>query len=131
MKIGTMLDSKYLKKEDVDPPKLLTIVGFDKVNVAREDEAPEFKWVMKFQECKPMVVNSTNLQLCAHALGSDETDEWIGKKIVAFSDPNVSFGGKLVGGIRLRAARVKGQPAPAQIASAPGEDEAFDDDIPF
>ena len=33
MKIGTMLDSKYLKKEDVDPPRMLTIVGFDKVNV--------------------------------------------------------------------------------------------------
>lgn len=26
MKIGQMLESKYLKKEDVDPPKLLTIV---------------------------------------------------------------------------------------------------------
>lgn len=132
MKIGQMLESKYLKKEDVDPPKLLTIVGFDKVNVAREDEAPDFKWIMKFQECKPMVVNSTNLHLVAQALGSDDTDHWIGKKIVAFSDPNVSFGGKLVGGIRLRAARVKGQPAPAQVASAPGEDEdAFDGEIPF
>lgn len=130
MKIGQMLESKYLKKEDVDPPKLLTIVGFDKVNIAREDEAPDFKWLMKFQEVKPMVMNSTNLQLAAHALGSDDTDHWIGKKIVAYNEPNVSFGGKLVGGIRLRAARVKGQPAPAQVAAAPGE-ESFDDDIPF
>jgi len=131
MKIAQMFESKYLKKEDVDPPKLLTITGFEKANVAREDESPEFKWIMKFRETKAMVVNSTNLKLAAKALGSDDTDDWIGKQIVAYHDPNVSFGNELVGGIRLRAARVKGQPAPAPARPAPGEDEFDDSDIPF
>ncbi|GAF83248.1 unnamed protein product, partial [marine sediment metagenome] len=31
-----------------------------------------------------------------------ETEEWIGKQIVLWADPTVSFGGKLVGGVRVR-----------------------------
>ena len=130
MKIAQMVESKYLKKEDLEAPRLLTIVGFEKVNVAKENDAPDFQWLMKFQECKPLVVKSTNLQLAAQALGSDDTDNWIGNKIVAYHEPNVTFGGKLVGGIRLRGARVPGATAPAAVQAAPGEAE-FSDDIPF
>ena len=80
-----------------------------------------------------MVLNSTNGQAVAAITGSEETDDWIGRKVVLYDDPNVSFGGKLVGGIRIRAPR--GQAAKA-IAAAPkpapvAQPEASDDDVPF
>lgn len=132
MKIGQMMDSKFLKKEDVDPPKLVTIRGFSQQNAGRDD-APEMKWTMSFIELsKPMVMNSTNLQLAAQALGSDDTDHWIGKQIVLYNDPSVQFQGKLIGGIRIRAPKkrpgAQAAPAPATVAT----EEDFDDsDIPF
>lgn len=137
MKIGQMMDSKYLKKEDVDPPKLLTIKAIAQGNVGKDD-APDFKWCMSFHELtKPMVLNSTNIQLAAAALGSDDTDNWIGKQVVLFNDPNVSFQGKLTGGVRIRAPRMRPAGATAQVAAQPpaaaqmATAEDFDDDIPF
>jgi hypothetical protein len=129
MKIGQMMESKFLKKEDVDPPKLVTIKGFSQQNAGRDD-APEMKWCMSFIELnKPMVMNSTNLQLAAQALGSDDTDNWTGKQVVLYNDPSVQFQGKLIGGIRIRAPkkRTGAAPAPAPVAT----EEEFDDDIPF
>lgn len=42
--------------------------------------------------------------------------------MVLYDDPNVSFGGKLVGGIRVRAARNQAAPK-SQPKSAPQYDE--------
>ena len=36
-----------------------------------------------------MILNSTNAQLIARAVGSEETEDWPGKQIVLFNDPNV------------------------------------------
>lgn len=99
------------------------------MNVAVEGADPEYKWTMSFQETdKPMVLNSTNIQLCAKACDSEDTDDWIGKKVVLYDDPNVSFAGKLTGGIRIRAPRNQ-QPAPTPKPSGAFADMA--DDIPF
>ena len=109
MRIGEMKESKYLKKEDVGQGKLVTIKSLEQVNVAMEDQPEEIKWVIHFQEFpKGMVLNWTNIQLIAKATGSEETDTWTGKKVVVYEDPNVSFGGKLTGGIRIRAQRTQG-----------------------
>ena len=135
MKLGQMTESKYLKQADVPQPVLVTITGFKKVNVAQQDEAPENKWTLGLAEFdKPLVLNTTNIQLLGLATGTDDTDEMVGKKIVLYTDPNVSYGGKLVGGLRIRAVRQKPQAArvPAPVAQA--EDQFDDDggmDIPF
>lgn len=143
MHISKMTDSKYLKKEDVGQGKLLTIKSIRQENVAREDQEADNKYILMFrEEEKGLVMNSTNIQLCAMACGSQETDEWIGRQIVLFEDPSVSFGGKLVGGIRIRAP--KGQsafknPAPRPAPTRAELDEAIsqsqaamaDDDVPF
>ena len=147
MKIGQMTTSKYLKGADVDPPRLLTFRSFKKENVAKADEPEEHKWVAYFDgEDKGLVLNKVNLERAARALGSDDTDDWIGKPIVVFYDPNVEFGGKLVGGIRLRAPKPPSQriaeAAPLQGAALarasigrgpppPAEVEDEDDGIPF
>jgi len=126
-KISEMSPSKYLKKEDVEQPRLLTFRAFKKENVARDNEPADVKWVAYFDgEDRGLVLNKTNLGRAARAMGSEDTDDWIGRQIVAYNDPDVEYGGKLVGGIRLRAP--KGKPAPV---SQPEPEPEFDDDIPF
>lgn len=136
MKIGQMMDSKFLKKEDAEPAKLVTIRAFTQENMAMDGQPVDMAWCMHFQELsKPLVMKSTNLQLCALALGTDETDNWIGKQIVLYNDPNVSFGGKLTGGIRIRARRQPAAPAaPQYVPPIPPGPTPFDgpeDDFTF
>lgn len=135
--INDMKESKFLKRADVGAGKLLTINGCHQENVAMQGEAQELKWVLTFaEEKKGLVLNGTNTQLIAKALGSEETDDWLSRKIVLFDDPNVSYAGKLVGGIRCRAPKnVVGQ-APAQRpAPTPppvnAADSAEDSSLPF
>ena len=111
MNINEMKESKYLKKEDVGAGTLFTIKEIKHENVALETQPEELKYVMYFHEAtKGIVMNWTNLQLAAKALGSENTDDWMGKQIVLYEDPNVSFGGKLVGGIRIRANQTAAEP---------------------
>jgi hypothetical protein len=104
MKVSQMMSRKFLTKDDCDPPILVTIKSIERVNVAKEGAEEEFRYAMHFDETdKPLVLNSTNIQLCQLICnGSDDTDDWIGHKIVLYNDPNVSFAGKITGGIRVR-----------------------------
>lgn len=138
-KVGEMIESKFLKKEDVGGERgmLVTIAEVKQANVAMQGADPEMKWTLSFQELdKPMVLNSTNIHSCAKACASDETDDWAGKKIVIYEDPNVAFGGKLVGGIRVRAQRIQAAPVvpqrkPVQEKPLPGGFDQMDSDVPF
>lgn len=103
MKVQDMLESKYMKQSDVDGEVVVTFQALKKVNVARDDEEAEYKWVAKFHEFeKPMVLNPTNIKRAAKALG-DDTDGWIGNSVVLYVDENVEFGGNVVGGLRIKA----------------------------
>lgn len=129
-KTSEMRESKFLKQSDIGKAVLWTIHGVERVNVAKEGAEPEYKWAMNFSESdKPLVLNSTNIQLCERIFGSDDTDDWNGKKVVLYVDPTVSYGGKVVGGIRVR------QPKPGTVAPTPAPaavtQELTDDDIPF
>jgi hypothetical protein len=129
MKATAMIPSKFLKKDDVDPPKLVTVKALRQANVAMDDQPEELKWTILFKELdKPMVLNSTNIQLLTKALGTDETDEWVGKQVVVYNDPNVSFGGKITGGVRIRAPKKKAAPTETATEAAAAD---YDDDIPF
>ena len=133
--INTLMGGKYLKKEDVPEPALVTVSRVTVENVAREDEPPERKAVMHFHEYdRGLVMNSTNLQLAAKALNSDDTDDWAGGKLVIYTDDNVSFGGRVVGGLRLRAPKQRQQPAQQTrkiVAEDDGTVAGMDEDIPF
>jgi hypothetical protein len=128
-----MRESKFLKQSDVGTGVLWTVSGCEQHNVAKEGAPPELKWCLTFDENdKPLVLNSTNIQLCERIFLSDNTDDWIGRKLVLYNDPNVSFQGKVTGGIRVRApktrkAQTKSVPAPPPV------EEVFDDDteVPF
>ena len=123
--IHDLKTSKFLKKEDVGVGVLATIKNVHQENVAQEGAEPEMKWCVTFAELeKPMVLNSTNGQIIAKITGAEDNIEtaWVGKKIVLFHDPNVSFGGKLIGGIRVRAPKNQ-----APIVPTPSPDS----DLPF
>jgi len=122
MKVSQMIESKYLKQSDIDGDVTITVQSLKRVNVARDDEDPDYKWTCKFEEFeKPMVLNSTNIKRMAKALG-DDTDDWTGKKVVLYVDPDIEFGGNVVGGLRVRALK--------QLRPAPSK-RVNDDDIPF
>ncbi len=126
MNVNEMLSSKYLKKEDVDPAKLVTVASFDKVNLAMDGQPPQHKWVMRFEELdKPMVLNATNIRLCEMIFNSGDTDDWVGNKLVIYNDPSIQFQGKFTGGIRVRGAKKPATKPTVQNI------EDIDSDIPF
>lgn len=113
-------ESKYLAKEDVGEAGMnLTIAGF-KIDTVGQGENADQRCIMGFvEDVKPMVVNKTNMRRIKHITGAETTGQARGKKINVYSDPLVEFGGKLVGGLRIRQA----------AEQAPASD--FPDDIPF
>lgn len=118
MNVAQLKNSQFLKKEDVGAGLLVTIKDCTQENVALPGAPEELKWALHFNELeKPLILNQTNGGIIQSILGSAESDDWIGKKIVLYTDPNVSFGGKITGGIRVRAPR--NQPAPAKAAARP------------
>lgn len=132
--IGQMTESKFLKRSDVGGGKLLTIQQCIQENVAKADAQPEMKWCLIFEETdKPMVLNKTNAELVAMIANERNSDNWGGVKVVLYDDPSISYGGKLVGGIRVRAPRgASSQRAP--VAKPPTNqlpDDEVDPDIPF
>jgi hypothetical protein len=132
MKTSQMRESKFLKQSDVGAGSLMTVTGVNPHNVAKEGAEPEQKWCLEFSESdKPLVLNSINIQLCEKIFGSDDTDDWVGQRIVLYVDPTVSYGGKVTGGIRVRAPK-KAAAAPVAKAPLPPADPDMDaDDVPF
>ena len=119
MNVKELKKSNFLTQHECEPAILVTIAGLEQQNVAMEGADEELKHCLTFEEdCKPLVLNSTNGQLIAQILGSDETDEWVGGKIVLYRDPSIQFGGRLVGGIRVRAPK-KQSTTPARPAAKP------------
>jgi hypothetical protein len=138
MKASEMIPSKYLKKEDIERDTLCTVKKLTTADVSMDQSGDDMKWIIHFQEfAKGMVLNVGNIRTLEETLG-EETDDWIGKKIVVYVDPNVMFSGKRVGGIRLRAprnqaassadAKIAAQEMSRQQAQAKPE---FDDELPF
>lgn len=143
MNINQIKQSNFLTKHDVGKGILVTIKGdVIQANVAMAGAPEELKYCLEFDEVeKPLVLNSVNAQVIAQITGSQESEHWNGHKIVLYEDPNVSFGGKLVGGIRVRAPRQPAaKPVPSGIKSAqlppaakplPPESAEEEDNAPF
>jgi hypothetical protein len=145
MKLDDMLESKYLKQSDVQDETIVTCVGVKRANMAKEDEEPEYRWIVKWQEfAKPMVINATNIKRLFKYLG-DDTDQWKGGNVILYVDPDIEFGGKVVGGLRVKEYCKPAKPATGPMAKveamrkasqpesenpAAGVDDDFDS-IPF
>ncbi len=121
MRVSDLKNSRFLTQNDCEPAIVVTISHAERQNVAPPDAEPDNKYCLHFKEpdVKPHVLNVTNGKMIEKLLGSDDSDDWIGKQVVLYRDDSVSFGGNLVGGIRVRA------------HEAPKADDDLDRPIPF
>ncbi len=123
-KVSDMVDSKYLKQADVPDPVIVTVKAVRRINIAKDGDPEELKWAVMYSEFnKPMLLNSTNIKLLEKACGSDDTDDWKGKEVIVYTDDSVSFGGQVVGGLRIRKQQAAPARKPAMQAAAVEEDD--------
>lgn len=121
-RVSEMIQSKFLRKEDFDEDQVCTIKT---VKLEEIQQGGDTKWVLYFNEhAKGMVLNTTTIRVLEGAFG-DDSDHWTGQRVKVYVDPNVSFQGRVVGGLRLMPPKKK-PAAPPKAAEAD-----FNDDIPF
>jgi hypothetical protein len=128
----TITTGKFLKREELtEAGSTHTVVSVEQQELSLGDGNTESKWVLALSDLKPLILNATNIRRAVGAFGSSETDDWIGQSIVAYDDPEIEFGGKIVGGVRLRAVP-KPRPKPVKTAGgASRSTEKTGTDIPF
>lgn len=112
MTANDLYPSKFLSKDDVPQPRIVTITKVSREELTG-DGGKEWKAVIHFAEAKSMVLNRINGTVLFEELGKT-TDDWINKQIEIFVDPSVMMGGKRVGGLRLRPVAKAAPAAPPQ-----------------
>jgi hypothetical protein len=131
--------SKFLSAADVGTRKIGTeIEQVRKEHLRNGDGTKRLKLVLHLRGIdKPMVLNMTNADALVDKLGRNPAN-WKGALIGIYVDPNVTYGGKRVAGLRLRVlgpvSAVKPgaspmSPEPPQHDGAGIED--MSDNIPF
>jgi len=120
-----MFTGGYFKGDDLEKPKLLTIESVGKEELG---EGKEERWVVRFAEDdRGCVLNKTRAEEIVDATGRDDSDEWLGCKLVLYKG-QTRFQGKMVACVAIRAPKkqAKAKPEPEEPV-----DEFGDDDIPF
>lgn len=96
-KINDVFGGGFLKAEDLGGKS--PVVRIERVEVKDFDDGK--KLIIHFEgKDKALVANKTNSAIIAEVLGSSDTDDWEGKKIV-LTTKKVEFQGKLVPAIRV------------------------------
>ena len=110
--------SKYLSKEDCDPPILAQIAYMTKDQI-EADNGMEERAVLNFHgDLKPLILNNTNKELLKIIFpGIQTTGQLKNQSIVLYNDPTIMFGKKMVGGIRIRSAVPQAPVAPPQYGT--------------
>ena len=97
--------SKYCSKEDVGQGTLVVISHMTMDDI-EGDHGTERRTVLHFHgDIKPLILNQTNKELLKIATGANTIGGVKEKQIVLYNDETIMFGGKMTGGIRLRAKR--------------------------
>jgi len=104
MKRTDAFPTKYLSKDDVKSPLRVTFRSVDVETLGQGDDQENKPVAFWNEDIKPMVINATNWMV-AESIYGDDSDSWIGKAIEIWVDPSVSYGGKRIGGLRLREVR--------------------------
>lgn len=129
-----MLNSKFLKRDDVsfDADILLTVAGCVQEEMpAQDNKTPEKKWVLYFEEQKKgLVLNNTNIKTMQSAYG-DDTDGWIGKRVILWNDRSANFRG-IHGSLKLRPMKPQRVEKSAETTESADKAKApFNDPIPY
>jgi hypothetical protein len=118
MDLRALDKSKYLKGTDLPANGVIaTIGGF---SIEQFDEGPKLviNWAAP-AGLKPMLCNKTNRQRLMAITGTSNTDLMIGAQVWVYFDQFVEYGGKMVGGIRLKEAPTAPAQAPQTAVQAP------------
>lgn len=123
MKASDFLGGDFIKGEDVkDGPKKVTITGVEVAKFEKNGKTERKLQIVVDDagESKKVTLNTTNLTTIQDAYGN-ETDEWEGKKVVLYFDPSVTYGGKRIGGLRIKVPGQKAAVVPADDVFAETE----------
>jgi hypothetical protein len=104
MTFDTMFPSRFCKASDfIERPLIVTIKS---VALEKLGDSNEIKPVVSFNDdVKPLVLNKTNAASIVNIVGSEQTDEWIGKQVELYSATTL-FHGRPTPCVRVRAASV-------------------------
>lgn len=102
-----LFPSEYLRKEDLCGKDVTVTIKSVKVEtVVGERGKKEDRPIARIEESdKKWILNPTNCELIEKFHKTPDHDQWVGKKVVIWHDPSVMFGGKRVGGIRVKGAK--------------------------
>lgn len=136
MKASTFTAGQYLKAADLGGRAVQARIE----SVTAEDFDEGQKLCLHFQGREQgCVLNKTNTSILIDAMG-DETDAWSGQVVELYSE-KVSFGGKIVDGLKVRmpvapAAPLEAVAAPAADPAQPApqattEEAPFNDPVPW
>lgn len=104
-KIGEMFPSRYITADELGEKSYnVTIKEIGKESMRPSAGAPEVdKYVIYFNETKRgIVLGKTLATQIVKIIGSDDTDQWVGKQIQIYSE-QVKVAGEWKRGIRARA----------------------------
>ena len=98
--------SEFLGKQHIDPENdLVVTIKWVEAAETYNGHKKETARVMYFEEpeVRPMILNATNGKTIANLYGSPYREDWVGKRIAIFVDPNVpNPSGGAPGGLRIR-----------------------------
>jgi hypothetical protein len=100
------IDGNYLNVEKLKDmgEQVYTIKEAKFENVAPEDKPADEKWAVYFEETSSgVVLNATRLGQLRDIFGSQTSEDWHGKQVIVYADPDVKFGSKKVGGVAFKA----------------------------
>ena len=104
MKASTLL-SEFLKADALKEsgPQTYTIKDWE-ITEFKDDKSGklEKKLTLIVDDDQKLLLNKENTRTLIEAFDTDETDDWVARSFEAYFEPNVTFAGKRVGGLRIR-----------------------------
>src|SRR5260370_39751433 len=103
-------NATYLKKEDLPEPVDTTLLWIKEEKVTAPGKGTKSRLVAYFDGLsKGLVINMANADTLAELTGTDDYEKWADIPVQLYVDPDVKYGGKKTGGIRIR------KSAPARV----------------
>lgn len=97
------LNKTYLGSWDVpEGEDLIVVIDYCEEQIIKSERGESTEVVAIFKDAKPMILNRTNQNSIATALGSKKFEDWENRAIALFVNPNVAAFGKTVEALRVR-----------------------------
>ena len=110
----------YLKKEDLSDPVDTELLWVKEETVTTPGKDTTTRLVAYFEGLsKGLVLNTANCETLAEMTGTNDPNEWKDVAVQLYVDPDVTYGGKKIGGIRIRKPAPVSVPVPKLKVKAP------------